>query len=147
MKFKDATYSSGHLPYQTCRFTNVNEYIKNMFVCFFVLILKIFMYIQRITNLLTQSLFKMYCRKVRTSQMQRKGVKVWLRARSNSRPNSKRQLRDWKMKRKSMLSWLARRGSWRMNALSWRKILMTWSSPWLKWKRRNMQLKTRLESF
>ena len=88
-------------------------------------------------------MFKRHYRKLRISVMLRRGVRGSLRARSSSRPNWKRQLRDWRMRRKSMLSWLARRGSWRMNALSWRKTLMTWSSPWLKWRRRNMPQKTR----
>ncbi len=86
-------------------------------------------------------------RNLKTSLMLRRYVKVSSKARSSSRPNSKRQTRDWRMRRKSMLNWLPRRGNWRTNAQSWRKTSMTWSSPWQKWKRRNMQQKIRSKLF
>lgn len=88
-----------------------------------------------------------WTRKEIISQMLRKDVRVLSRARFSWRPNSKRQLRDWRMKRKSMLSSLPKRESWRMNALSSRRILMTWSLPWPKWRRRNMPLRTRFVNY
>ncbi len=87
--------------------------------------------------------FTIQTRKRRICQMLRKDVRALSRARFSWRPNSKRQLRGWRMRRKSMLSSLPRRESWRMNALSSRRTLMTWSSPWPKWRRRNMPLRTR----
>lgn len=86
-------------------------------------------------------------RKQRISLMLRKGVRDSSRAKSSLRPNSRRQPRDWRMKRKSMLSSLPKRESWRMNAQSSRKILMTWSLPWPKWRRRNMPQRTRFINF
>ncbi len=89
------------------------------------------------------SVFITQTRNQRICQMLRRDVKVLSRARFSWRPNSKRQLRGWRMKRKSMLNSLQRRENWKMNALSSRRTLTTWSLPWPKWRRRNMPLRTR----